>query len=115
MSWTSSPHPPLLRRYCTCPRCEGLPDAALDDEFLSIRETFTTNAATGRRLAELVAEQHEARVAQGRKLQQLSEETVDKLLVSVNSLRESQSGLTTQVRPITPSPTCARLPRSETI
>lgn len=65
---------------------------------MSVRETFTTSAATGRRLTELVAEQHEARVAQRRKLQQLSEETVDRLLDSVNSLRESQSGLTTQVR-----------------
>lgn len=83
--------------FCTCGACQVLPEASTDEEFVSIRATIASNAASGRRLSELVADQHDLRVAQRRKLQALSENTVNQLLTNVNLLRESQAGLTTQV------------------
>jgi hypothetical protein len=83
--------------YCTCLACERLDDASLDEEFSSIRDAIFSRAASGRKLSELVSDQHDLRVKHRRRLQQLSSESVTQLLGSVNSLRESQSGLKTQV------------------
>lgn len=91
-------HTEQLCSYCTCPACEALDDASSDSEFSSIQEVFVTSVSTsGRRLSEAVEEQHALRSQHGRRLKDLSSDSVTQLLDSVNSLRESQSSLRTQV------------------
>jgi hypothetical protein len=86
----------LLCSYCTCTACESLGPAAEDPEFSSIVDVYVS-AGTGRKLSQVVADQHELREWRQRRLQNVDQATVDRLLDSVNALRESQSGLKVQV------------------
>ena len=82
--------------YCTCAACERLGNARLDAEFQSVTDIYTVSAS-GRKLSQLVADQSDARDMHRRRLQNVDSDTVERLLTSVNALRESQTGLKTQV------------------
>lgn len=70
-----------------------------EDEYLSILQLTGEEApsASGRRLLDIVHEQHALRSAKTRQLRQVSEDTVGNLLGSVNALRTSQGELKKQV------------------
>lgn len=82
--------------YCICEVCQTLGNAAQDPEFLSIADIYASSS--GRRLlSDAVSDQQALRAAQRRRLHNVDQETVDRLLGSIDALRTSQSSLKVQV------------------